>query len=296
MSEPGYDDDNPIIRGDKEIEEPAYLTDAISEEAASFIDDHADKPFCLVVSYGAVHSPMQAKTEDIKAMRRIKDVQRRIFAGMLLSLDRGVGMLRDQLEKHSLTRQTMVVFVSDNGGPTEELTSSNAPLRGGKGSVYEGGIRVPMVWSYPGKIPAGRTEDRPVLSLDIAATALDVAGLPPVENADGRSLLEWVDDPSLDHPHDVLFWRMSGGKLACRVGNWKVVKPKKGEPFELYHLAGDPTESRNLATEHPIKMRELINKLTAMESEMPAPIVLPRAEPKKPGSKKKQQPKALSPN
>ena len=276
ISEPGYDDDNPLYRGDKEIEEANYLADAISDEATAFITDHADKPFCLVVSYGAVHSPMQAKTDDIQALRRIKDIQRRIFAGMLTSLDRGVGRIREQLQEQSLTRNTMVVFVSDNGGPTAELTSSNAPLRGGKGSLYEGGIRIPMIWSYPGKIPSGRSEDRPVLSLDIAATALDAAGLPAVKEADGRSLLQWINDPSQDDPHEVLFWRMSGGKIACRVGNWKIVRPKQGKPFELYHLAGDAPESRNLANEHPEKMRELINRLSAIESEMMEPIVLPK--------------------
>ncbi len=172
MSEPKYDEDNPILRGQEEVVEADYLTDAITNEAVEFIDKHSSKPFCLVVSYNAVHSPMQAKTDDIEALRRIKDVQRRIFAGMLTALDQGVGRVRDALKEQGLTRRTMVVFLSDNGGPTAELTSSNAPLRGGKGSLYEGGIRVPMVWSFPGRLPAGRVEDRPVLSLDIAATAL----------------------------------------------------------------------------------------------------------------------------
>ena len=264
------------MRGDKEIEVSEYLTDAISAEAAGFIDEHADEPFCLVVSYNAVHSPMQATDEDLEALRRIKDVQRRIFAGMLSSMDRGVGRIRRALEEQQLTRRTLVVFFSDNGGPTAELTSSNAPLRGGKGSLYEGGIRVPMIWSLPGRLPAGRVEDRPVISLDVAATALDLAGLAADESMDGKSLLNWFDNPLRKHAHELLFWRMSGGKAALRAGNWKIVRPRRGAPFELYHLAGDPSESRNLVSQQPAKLKELVNKYLATEAQMPEPIVLPK--------------------
>ena len=276
ISEPPYDDHNPIMRGLEEMTESRYLTDAITDEAVDFIGDHTVDPFCLVVSYGAVHSPMQATTEDFEALRRIQDVQRRIFAGMLSSLDRGVGKIRSKLDEHSLTRNTLFVFVSDNGGPTKELTCSNAPLRGGKGSLYEGGIRVPMLWSFPGRIPAGRTENRPVLSLDIAATALETAGLPLVKNADGKSLMSWVNDPSQSSPHETLYWRMPRGKMALRYRDWKIVRPKKDMPIELYDLGKDKTESHNLAAKQPEKMNELVAKWNAMDSEMAEPIVLPQ--------------------
>lgn len=274
MDEPDYDADNDILRGESPIIEGDYLTDAITDEAVRFIDQHADDPFCLVVSYNAVHSPMQAKHEDLEALYRIKDDQRRIFAGMLLALDRGVGRVRQQLASNGLTERTLVVFLSDNGGPTAELTSSNAPLRGGKGTLYEGGVRVPMVWSLPGRLPEGKREDRVVSSLDIAATALDLAGLPEDEFADGKSLLGWINDASASSPHNEIFWRMSGGKVALRLGNWKIVRPKRGESMELYHLAGDTGETRNLVSQQPEKMRQLVNRLYALESEMPEPIVL----------------------
>lgn len=276
MSEPPYDADNPILRGDQEIIENDYLTDAISKEAVAFIKRNAEQPFALLVSYNAVHSPMQARKDDMDKLRRIRDDQRRIFAGMLVAMDRGVGQVREAIEASGLSRRTMIVFVSDNGGPTAELTSSNAPLKGGKGSLYEGGIRVPMVWTMPGRLPAGRIEERPVLSLDIAATALDLAGLPVADTADGRSLLSWINSPSRDHPHENLFWRMPNGRMAFRSGNWKVVRPGKNDPVELYHLAGDAAEKRNLASEHPEKMGELINKWIAMNSQMAEPIQLPR--------------------
>lgn len=276
MSEPDYDGDNPLMRGEEVIVEPDYLTDAITDEAVSFIQQHAADPFCLVVAYNAVHSPMQASKEDLQSLRRIKDVQRRIFAGMLVALDRGVGRIREALADQDLTRRTLVVFLSDNGGPTQELTSSNAPLRGGKGSLYEGGVRVPMVWSYPGKLPAGVEEPRTVLSLDIAATALDLAGIEEQDGLDGRSLMTWIDDPLGESPHQTVYWRMPGGKFALRNGNWKIVSPGGNSPIELYHLAGDVEESRNLISEHPEKMKQLINLWNSIDAEMGEPIQLPR--------------------
>ncbi|NND99896.1 MAG: sulfatase-like hydrolase/transferase [Pirellulaceae bacterium] len=274
MSEPGYDDDNPILRGEKEIVENDYLTDAITREAVEYIGDHADNPFCLMVCYNAVHSPMQAAESDLQTLRRISDDQRRIFAGMVVALDRGVSQIREAIDDHQLTRDTLVVFLSDNGGPTEELTSSNAPLRGGKGSAYEGGIRIPMIWSLPGRIPAGRDELRPVLSLDIAATALDLAGIDVPNNYDGVSLLNWIHDASRQSVHERIYWRLNGGKMAFRSGNWKIVRPKKGQPIELYHLASDRSESRDLADQNPEKLKELINQWAAMDAEMAAPIAL----------------------
>ncbi|WP_182866189.1 sulfatase-like hydrolase/transferase [Rhodopirellula sp. JC639] len=267
MSEPLYDQDNPILRGTEIIEETRYLTDAITEEAVTFIDQHHADPFCLMVCYNAVHSPMQAKLEDCQTLRRITDVQRRIFAGMLIALDRGVGAITEAIDQHRLRRKTLVVFLSDNGGPTAELTSSNAPLRGGKGSLYEGGIRVPMVWSFPGRLPAGVSEPRPVISLDIAATALDLAGLPADDQADGISLFRWIDNPiATSHQH--VFWRMPGGKQALRSGDWKIVRPKKGRPIELYHLKIDPSEERDLASSQTEKLRELINRWQAFDAQM----------------------------
>lgn len=274
MDEPAYDDHNPLLRGREEIVEPDYLTDAISDEAVGFIDDHADDPFCLVVSYNAVHSPMQARKDDLEQLRWIDDVQRRIFAGMLVALDRGVGKVRAALDRQGLTGETMVVFISDNGGPTKELTSSNAPLRDGKGSVYEGGLRVPMVWSMPRRLPTGRDEKRPVLSLDIAATALELAGLEADPAMDGKSILGWFDRGKDESLHEDIYWRMAGGKSAFRSGNWKIVRPKRRQPIELYHLASDPGEKRDLASDHPEKLKELINKWSAMDAQMAEPIRL----------------------
>ncbi|MGB7343388.1 MAG: sulfatase-like hydrolase/transferase [Pirellulaceae bacterium] len=276
INEPSYDADNPILRGHDEIVEKEYLTDAITREAVQFVGGHHEQPFCLVVSYNAVHSPMQAANTDLETLSRITDDQRRIFAGMVVAMDRGVAKIRDAIDRHGVKRNTLVVFLSDNGGPTEELTSSNAPLRGGKGSPYEGGVRVPMIWSLPGRIPEGRDESRPVLSLDIAATALDLAGIEKPADMDGISLLSWINDASRKSVHDRIYWRLNGGKTALRSGNWKIVRPSQDASFELYHLASDIGEKRDLANETPEKLSELVNQWSAMNAQMKPPIVLPK--------------------
>jgi arylsulfatase B len=158
--------------------EEEYFTDAITRESVDFIDRHADKPFFLFVSYNAVHSPLQAADKYMDKFKHIEDIQRRIFAAMLANMDDSVGDIMKKLKKEDLEKDTLVFFLSDNGGPTRELTSSNQPLRGEKGQMYEGGIRVPFLFQWPDKVPAGKTFDRPVLSTDIFATIHAAAGAP----------------------------------------------------------------------------------------------------------------------
>ncbi|MEM9367868.1 MAG: sulfatase-like hydrolase/transferase [Planctomycetota bacterium] len=279
INEPPYDADNPLVKQSgaaplQSWDTTTYLTDAITDEAVAFIRASSPGPFCAVVSYNAVHSPMQSLQTDLDSLKRIDDIQRRIFAGMLLALDRGVKRIREAIDDAGLTRRTLVVFLSDNGGPTKELTSSNAPLRDGKGSVYEGGLRVPMVWSMPGTLPSNHVEDRVILSLDIAATALELAGVGVPDNYDGRSVLSFFGDPTAGHLHPSVYWRMTNGKAAFRDGDWKLVRPKRGQRFELYHLALDVAESRDLASSETSHLSRLVSLWSAMDAQMAAPITL----------------------
>jgi arylsulfatase B len=190
----------------------------------------------------------------------VTDRNRRLLLAKLSALDDAVGLVMSKLREHRAEDNTLIVFLSDNGGPTRELTSSNAPLRGGKGDVYEGGLRVPFLVRWPGTIPAGQTYDEPVLSLDVFATAAALAGRPlPREQVDGVNLVPYLTGRSPDRPHSEIFWR-TGNRTAVRVGDWKLVRnPPRGSTgaWELYDLAHDIGEAKNLIDRHPQRAEEL---------------------------------------
>jgi arylsulfatase A-like enzyme len=272
--EPSYDKDNPIFLQDKAIKENTYLTDAITGHAVKFIEEAGESSFALVVAYNAVHSPMQGLNSDIETLRGIDDPQRKIFASMLIALDRGVARIVDALDKRDLDKETLIVFLSDNGGPTRELTSSNAPLRGGKGDLYEGGVRVPMIWSMPGNLPAGAVEERAVLSLDIAATAYELAGIAAKGPLDGVNVIPYLTKKNRGTIHERIYWRMTNGKTALRDGDWKIVRTGRQKAFELYHLTVDQAEKNDLANDEPAQLKRLVHAWMSMDSEMVESIKL----------------------
>ncbi|QDU60195.1 Arylsulfatase precursor [Planctomycetes bacterium Pan216] len=278
--EPPYDDHNPVMRDTTPIVEQRYLTQAISDEAVEFIGRHRDEPFFLYVAYSAVHSPMQGRREVMKRFSLIEDVHRRVFAAMLADLDKGVGEIMHKLHKEGLDERTLIFFISDNGGPTAELTSSNEPFRGGKGTLYEGGIRVPYIVSWVGTLPAGKTYDEPVLATDVFATACSVAGtfMPIDRTMDSVNLIPFLLGKREGSPHPVLYWRM-GKKTALREGDWKIVRhPVKGQaepPFQLFHLSEDQGETNDLAKRRPHQLRALTELWQNLDREMVEPIWKP---------------------
>ncbi|MEO1615643.1 MAG: sulfatase-like hydrolase/transferase [Planctomycetota bacterium] len=275
-NEPDYDANNPIVRGGQPHAENEYLTDSLTRESRSFIKRHADKPFFLYVAYNAVHSPLQSKLEDYARFPNIDDPHRRIFAGMLASLDDSVGEILTEIQSSGIERKTLVIFLSDNGGPTRELTSSNRPLRGEKGQMYEGAIRVPFRMCWPGVLPEGKVYEKPVLSADLFATAATLAGAKLQHEIDGVDLLPFLSGESAGRPHRTLFWRQ-GVRSAVRVDDWKLVRDRGGSrkkpgPWQLYDLSTDLSESNNLSAERPEKLQAMIQEWKTLNNEMVDPL------------------------
>ncbi|NWG14900.1 MAG: sulfatase-like hydrolase/transferase [Acidobacteria bacterium] len=252
--------------------EREYLTDAFAREAVAFIQNNKDRPFFLYLPFNAVHAPLEASEEYLKRVESIKDATRRTYAAMTLALDDAVGRVLETLRKEGLQENTLIFFLSDNGGPTSQTTSSNAPLRGYKGQVWEGGIRVPFLVQWKGQLPEGMVFQEPVSSLDIVPTVLAATGIgvKPEDNLDGANLLPSLKSEKAGRPHDVLYWR-SQNKKAIRLGDWKLVKEQRQSGWELYNLADDIGESKNLAEKMPEKVKELEKAWQEWNAQLQAP-------------------------
>lgn len=279
----GEDTANPIQRGNKPVESIDYTTDAFAREAASFIERHKDVPFFVYLPFNAVHSPLQATEKYLERFKSIKDTKRRTFAAMLSAMDDGVGRVLAKLREHKLEEDTMVFFISDNGGPTNSTTSGNGPLRGYKGNVLEGGIRVPFMMQWKGHVPAGRTLDQPVIALDIHPTVLNAAGgrVAPDMKFDGVDLMPLLTAKSTAAPHDRLLWRF-GQQWAIRKGDWKLESDGTGKP-ELYNLTADIGEANNLADKNQDKVKELQSAYDGWNAQ----LVAPKWSRQRPANKKK---------
>jgi arylsulfatase A-like enzyme len=262
-----------IFRNNEPVAEKEYLTDAFTREAVAFIDRRKAEPFFLYLTYNAVHAPMEAVQKYMDRFPDIKNDLRRKHAAMMAAMDDGVGQVLDKLRKEKLLDNTLLFFISDNGGPTRQTTSSNEPLRGFKGQVLEGGIRIPYMVQWPGRVPVGKTYDQPVVSLDMFATAVAAAGAKAPEGRalDGVDLLPCLSGRNDKPPHEALHWRF-GRQHAIRRGNWKLLKTPQGASEELYNLADDIAEARNLAAEKPEMAKELSEAWSKWNSQMIDPL------------------------
>jgi len=265
-----------LFRGNERVEEKEYLTDALGREALAFIDRHKAKPFFLYLAFNAVHTPMHAAEERFKRFAAIENQQRRTYAAMLSAMDDAVGKVLEKLRSEKLEENSLIFFFSDNGGPVMQGTSvngsNNAPLRGSKRTTLEGGIRVPFVVSWKGRLPAGKVYEHPVIQLDVLPTALTAAGveLKPDWKLDGVDLLPFLAGKSNGKPHETLYWRM-GNQMALRHGDWKLVK-HDGAPHQLYHLVEDIGESKDLAKEQSAKAQELLKVWREWDAQLAKPL------------------------
>jgi len=250
----GMEGINTIRRGSDPVEEKEYLTEAFGRESVAFIEKHKNEPFFLYLPFNAVHGPLQESAKDKDLFPEITEQKRNIYAKMTKSMDDAVGAVLAKLRNLGLEENTLVVFHSDNGGPTKSTTSANGPLSGFKGDTLEGGIRIPFMMQWKGKLSAGKVYDKPVIALDILPTAVAVAGGKAASNVEGVNLLPYLQGKMASGPHDKLFWRF-GDKWAVRVGDWKLVN-NDGETH-LFNLADDIGETNDLAAENPDKFSEL---------------------------------------
>ncbi len=297
---------------DQKLGRKEYLTDRLNHEAVQFIERNKSKPFFLYLSHYAPHSILNGKPELVAKYRKKhvpgKSTRDRCYlcqdaalngdpqnhwagdhnphlGAMLNSIDDGVGLIMEKLKALGLDGNTIVIFTSDNGGETK--VTSNAPLRGGKSQLYEGGIRVPLIVSWPGETPEGETTSQPTVNVDFYPTLLEAAGIEPDRKQvlDGVSLLGTWHDPRIAPRREALYWHYplekphflggrSGG--AIRAGDWKLIEYFDNNTLELFHLANDPGEKTNLAAEYPAKREELFTKLIQWRKAIGATKDVPR--------------------
>jgi uncharacterized sulfatase len=246
------------------VDEPfapgGYLADYWTDEAVKVIEANRNRPFFLYLAHWGVHTPLQATKEDYDAVGDIQPHHLRVYAAMVRSIDRSVGRILDKLDAEGLAENTIVVFSSDNGGAGYlGLPDVNAPYRGWKITLFEGGIRVPMFVKWPAKIAPGTRIEAPAAHIDVMPTLAAAAGatLPDGVAIDGQNLLPAAMHKSpIVRPDDAIFWS-SGFYKVVRAGGWKLQVNERQQRSWLFNLADDPTEQNNLADSRPEKRAEL---------------------------------------
>ncbi len=260
--------------GGPEFEPDGYLTDYYTDEAVKVIEANRNRPFFLYLSHWGPHTPLQAKKEDYDALSHIQDHDLRVYAAMIVSLDRSVERVMAALEANGLDDNTLVIFTSDNGGAGYlGLPNVNQPYRGWKMTFFEGGIHVPYFMRWPKEITAGTTYDNPVSHFDIFATAVAAAGvdMPTDRTMDGVDLIPYVTGEDVTKPHDTLFWRTGYYQVVLSNG-WKMSVSDRPDKVWLYNLTTDPTEQTNVADSNPAKVAELQALLDAHNAQQAEPL------------------------
>ncbi|MDB4617553.1 sulfatase-like hydrolase/transferase [Verrucomicrobiales bacterium] len=256
----------PVIHNREPVEWDQYLTRELTDAGIRFLEKNQESPFFLFMSYNAPHLDLEAPEETIAkfpadkmtVVPGVKPGARSVYGAMVFEMDEGIGQLLARVDELELSKKTVVWFLSDHGGM--KATSDNRPLRGCKGRVYEGGLRVPMIVKWPGKIPHGLVLGDMVTSLDIGATSIAMAGGDPEKaGLHGKDIRPYVTQQSPDAPHEVLFWHTgSNANLAgvIREGDFKLISGGRGNP-ELYNLKDDLGETTNLAASYPEKVEAM---------------------------------------
>jgi len=252
---------NKILCNYKDPQPITYITDDKGDECVDFIRRHKDEPFFLYASFNAPHAPMQATEEDLKLYMHINDIKRRTYCAMVHRLDVNVGRIIDELKNQNVYENTVIVFLSDNGGPCNHNASINAPLNGQKGILLEGGIRVPFVMTYPDRIKAGSVYDMPVWSLDLTPTFVELAGgaISAEAKIDGVNFLPYLLGEQGGSPHTEMKWRFTIS-AGIREGEWKLIRLPDRLPL-LFDLSEDISEKNNVADKHRDRVERMLKTL-----------------------------------
>lgn len=267
----------PLEHNGKEVRETEYMTDALSREASRFITQASakDKPFFLYVAYNAPHAPMEAKAEDMAKFAFIKDKKRRTYAAMVYAVDRGVGDIVKTLKATGEYENTLIVFLSDNGGKPSQ-GADNSPLRGQKGDAYEGGFRVPMLFHWPNKVPAGKVFNYPVSALDFYPTFahLAEAKIPATKSLDGVNI--WEDllagkNPRQNNNIYVMRYRGANVDIGVRMNEWKATKVVN-QPWKLFNINNDISESKDISAKHPELLAKMVKEAEQFNQSHHQPI------------------------
>jgi len=249
-----------------------YLTDDFTNEALANIKDNGTKPFFMFLSYNAPHSPDQATLEYLEKTAHIEFGKRSVYGAMIAGIDKGIGQLVDLLTEINIRDNTMIVFLSDNGGRLD--VANNGTYRGHKGMLFEGGIRVPFAISWPAKLPRGKTFNEPVISLDLFTTFMAAAGVKAGVNdkLDGINLLPYLSFNGKTLTDRALYWRVANGKeYAVRKGAYKLLKSAYKNKTMLFNIEQDHHEISDISSENPEIVAQLVNLYENWNDELTTP-------------------------
>lgn len=248
-----------LLRNNTRVEEKEYLTDALSREAVNYIEHYKSQPFFMYLAYNAPHTPLQATKKYLNRYPTIKNQKRKTYAAMVSAVDDGVGQILDKLSELNILDNTLIFFLSDNGGPEQKKASDNGELRGGKSSLYEGGIRVSFALQWPNEVPSGIVYNNAISSLDIFATVIAQIRKPikTKNTLDGVNLIPHILKETATPPHSYLFWRKyDQNSFAVRNSDGeKLINTNNA--IEQFNLISNNSEESAKAKTHLTSIKEL---------------------------------------
>lgn len=264
-----------ILENGNEVVEEEYLTFAFANRAKKFISEQKDSSFFLMVNFNAPHVPFQAPDEYYDMYAHIEDENKRVYYAMIKALDDGVGMIMDHLEKENLLENTIIYFISDNGGASYTQATDNGELKGGKLTLFEGGIQVPFMMQWKGQIEPGQQYNKMVSSMDIFPTSINASNITSdVTSLDGVDLIPFFKDLQ-QNPHDKLYWRSTHVR-AIRYKKWKLILSTRDNWLHLYNIENDQSEKIDLSDLNEVEKENLLEFFEAWNSKLPSKPLWPR--------------------